>query len=69
MLEPLLQELDAAQAKADKLVDTLTEAAELADALENAVAIDCDDFADRIAAVKALATDSRPNQRIKEFET
>ena len=47
--------LDAAQAKADKLIATLKEAEVFAYSLENAVAIDCDDFADRLAAVKALA--------------
>ena len=52
--------LDAAQAKADKLVATLKEAEALACALENAVAIDVDDFADRIAAAKTLTQEKPP---------
>lgn len=52
--------LDAAQAKADKLIATLKEAEALTDALENAVAIDCDDFAERLATVKALAKEKPP---------
>lgn len=52
--------LGAAQAKADKLIATLKEAETLAYALENAVAIDCDDFADRIAAAKILAQEKPP---------
>ena len=52
--------LDTAQAKADKLIATLKEAEALACALENAVAIDCDDFADRLAAAKTLAQEKPP---------
>lgn len=52
--------LDAAQAKAEKLIATLKEEEALAYGLENAVAIDCDDFADRLAAVKALAQEKPP---------
>lgn len=52
--------LDAAQAKADKLVATLKEAEALTCALENAVAIDHDNFAERLAAVKALANEKPP---------
>lgn len=52
--------LDAAQAKADKLIATLKEAEALTHALENAVAIDCADFADRLAAVRALAKEKPP---------
>lgn len=53
--------LDAAQAKADKPIATLKQAEVLTDALENAVAIDCDDFADRLATVKALAKEKPPD--------
>ena len=51
--------LDAAQAKADKLIATLKQAEALTEALNKNR--DCDDFADRLATVKALAKEKPPD--------